>query len=712
MTTATARVGWRLALAEAMQGAGRDWLFVLKACLAVLLTGWIAMRVGLEQPGTAMLTCAIVINPQSGMVLAKSFYRGAGTLVGCGASMLLVALFPQQRVLMLLGLALWLGICAGGASLHRNFKSYGFVLAGYTAGIVILPVLTHPMALFDSALMRVSEVMLGIVVAAVISDVIAPQRLSQALRGSIRAQFTGFVGFVRSSMSGVLERSELEQAHLRFVREVVGVENLRSSVVFEDAGVRVRSPRTRRLNQRFMAASTSYQTLHHLMNRLQDHAHTEAREALMQLFAVVAEALECVDQDKGKAVALQAGTLGLATTDLHEAVLARATQLRADMDRRDLLLDFDTGTELVVRFVDELHDYAQAYVDLAGLTPQRARVERSETRFTRSNDWLGVAFITARTTGVMLVLGWFWVLSAWPSGADAMLNAAIVCGLMASAPNPAKSADAMAKGWILGTALAFVCVFGVMIHMDGFVLFCAGLLPFLMIGFYLYTRPALIPVAKGMMVAFLLMLEPTALMHFSAPQFINRAIGFSLGVIIAGVAFRLFASAVDNRFLYRRMVDKLRAEVVRACHGPVATARQRLESASRDLFMRILGHTPEGSDASRELLGWALSVHETGRAIVELRRDLTQASDPLKPCIRRVVDTMGALYESPGQARYAQARRCLLDALRVADAQDDARVVRHLHLLRLVLLDRRSVLARFMLPEASSVPSGEVLHAA
>lgn len=382
------------------------------------------------------------------------------------------------------------------------------------------------------------------------------------------------------------------------------------------------------------------------------------------------------------------------------------------MKRRDLLLDFDTGTELVVRFVAELHGYARAYEDMTGLTVQHEPVERAENRFVRSSDWLGVAFITARTTGVMLVLGWFWILSAWPSGADAMLNATIVCGLMASAPNPAKSADAMAKGWIIGTALAFVCVFGVMIHMDGFVLFCAGLVPFLMIGFYLYTRPALVPVAKGIMVAFLLMLEPTALMHFSMPDFINRAIGFSLGVVIAGVAFRLFASAVDNRFLYRRMVDTLRAEVARACHAPMATARQRLESASRDLFMRILGHTPEGSDASRNLLAWAVSVHETGRAIVDLRADMPRVPESLRPRIQRVIDAMGALYESPGQTRYVHARRCLVSALRVADEAGEARVLRHLHLLRLVLLDRRSVLARYMLPEASSGSGREVTCAA
>ncbi len=709
MNTKVLHGGWREGWHEAMAGAGRDWVFVAKACLAVFLTAWIAMRVGLEQPGTAMLTCAIVINPQSGMVLAKSFYRGLGTLVGCLASMALMAAFPQQRDLLLAGLALWLGVCAGGASLFRNFKSYGFVLAGYTAGIVILPVLGHPDQTFQSALMRVSEVMLGILVAGVVSDVIAPQRLSQALRGTIRAQFTGFVAFVRDSMAGSLERSELEKAHLRFVREVVGVENLRSSVVFEDAGVRVRSPRTRRLNQRFMAVSSSYQTLHHLMNRLQDHDHARAREALMVLFSVISGVLERVDTPR--TVARQAAMLAWRLEGLDTTLQARAEPLRQRLERRDLLLDFDSGTELAVRFVRELRDYALAYVDLAGLAPQRARVDRADAGFSHGNDWLGAAFTTLRTTGVMLVLGVTWILSAWPGAADAMLNAAIVCGLMASTPRPVKSAASMCRGWIIGTVAAFVCVFGVMQHMDGFPLFVSGLLPFLVVGFYLHTRAPLVPVAKGMMVAFMLMLEPAGLMHFDMPAFVNRGMGFSLGTVLAVVAIGLFATAADNRFLYRRMVDKLRAEVARACRGPLATARQRLESASRDLFIRILGYTGEGSSESRHLLAWAISVHETGRAIIELRRDMPHAGEALRVRIGHVIDALAALYEAPGRRRYADARRRLVAALREAGEAGNAGVLRHLHLLRLALLDHGSVLARYMRPGAAA-PQEEVRHAA
>jgi len=210
------------------------WLFVLKTLLAFYITGWLAMRLALPLPGTAMLTTLIVANRQTGMVLAKSFYRAVGTLVGALAGLLIVALFPQQRVLFLSALSLWIGACAGGAMLYRNFKSYAFVLAGYTAAIVALPVIDNPLGAFDSSVWRLSEVWLGLAVSAAVSDLVFPRRIRDDLRRLSRAQFANFVEFVQRAMCGKVPRSELENAHLRFVREAVTLEDLRSSVVFED----------------------------------------------------------------------------------------------------------------------------------------------------------------------------------------------------------------------------------------------------------------------------------------------------------------------------------------------------------------------------------------------------------------------------------------------------------------------------------------------
>lgn len=685
-------IDWHAQWREAFAGTGQAWVFVLKGVLAMTLGAWLAMRLDLQKPYEVMVTCAIVINPNSGMVMAKSFYRVLGTIVGCLAGVMLVAAFPQQRVLLLLGMALWVGMCAGGASLFRNFKSYGFVLAGYTAAIVVLPALQQPQLLFQSALMRFSEVMLGILVATFISEIIAPRRLTPAFRASLRAQFTGFIEFVRGSMEGALERSELQQAHLRFVSKAVEVENLRSSIVVEDAGARALSPRVQRLNQRFMAASTSYQSLHHLMNRLQDADHMRARTALVNVFAVLAHALEQVDAQAR--VPEQAEQLRQALAGVDERLREQVVAQRAALEQRQARLDFDTGAELTVRFARELKAYAAAYAALVKPRTRERGVHRNERGFARGNDWLGASSVVVRVAAVMLVTGWFWIVTAWPGGPYAMLLSTIFCGLLASKPNPVAAVRVMSKGFMAGVVAGFVCLFGVLVHMDGFVLLMAGLLPFLILGFYPFANPKYEPIARGYLLSFFLMMQIDTVMVYDLPMYLDQAMGLLFGVMMTAVSYRLFANAADNRFLHQRLMDKLRAEVTRACRAPLDGARERMESAGRDLFMQVMGYNGAGRLSQDEFLGWGLSVHETGRAIVDLRRDMATAPPALHRRLQAVIDTVGDLYEAPSRGHYVFARRRLASAIRASSGQP--RVLRHLHLLRLVLLDRQSVLARYM----------------
>ena len=59
-----------------------------------------------------------------------------GTFVGAVAIVVLTVCFPQDRLLFLVGLAVWGAACAFVATLVRNFAGYGASLAGYTAAIV------------------------------------------------------------------------------------------------------------------------------------------------------------------------------------------------------------------------------------------------------------------------------------------------------------------------------------------------------------------------------------------------------------------------------------------------------------------------------------------------------------------------------------------------------------------------------------------------
>jgi uncharacterized membrane protein YccC len=667
------------------------WLFVLKSLLAFYITGWLAMRLALPQPSTAMLTTIIVANRQTGMVLAKSFYRAIGTVVGALAGFLIVALFPQQRVLFLTAMSLWIGACAGGATLHRNFKAYAFVLAGYTAAIVAIPVIDHPLGVFDSAVARLSEVLLGLGVSAAVHDLVFPRRIRDDMRRLARAQFANFIDFIQRAMAGKVARPDIENAHLRFVRDAVTLEDLRSSVIFEDPEARARSGHMMLLNQRFMSASTSMQSLHHLINRLKRRGHDVPANALITLYAPISEALDApIEAGAAARVLLPRLQDARKTMDLHRHALRAG--LRSDSD----LLDFDTGVALLDQFVGELYDY----VDTASaLQAPRLAGPAERVHFERGNDHVGATLAFVRTTLAMGALSVFWLSSAWPYGSSAMLIATVFAGLFASAPNPSLAVKETFIGYMLGMAVSFVCVFFVLTEMDGFQLLVAGSAPFLMIGLALMAAPSTTRVGVGYCMGFAYILGVKNQMDFDVVHFLNDMIAQLVGVGSAGIAFVFIPSAIGSVWFIHRQLDRLRRQVGFAATAPLAGLRSRFESVNHDLFGQIVAQTERGSQASRNLLAWALSVHEMGRSLIELRSEMANRELPgeVHGAVTRAIDALARLYEQPGVVSYEHALHALGAATTITSREPSMRsLMDHLHLLRLALLDDQSVLAEYM----------------
>ncbi|WP_243658590.1 FUSC family protein, partial [Paraburkholderia sp. BL9I2N2] len=169
-----------------MVGDGLVWLHLLKTVTAALLAMGIAMLLELPSPRTAMVTVFVLMQPISGMVLAKSFYRVLGTAAGTIASLVLGGLFVQQPELYMLGMTLWIGACTAAAVRYRHFQWYGFVLAGYTAALIGIPTVMEPNGLFLAAMTRAAEVTIGILCSGAISALVLPLRSSTALQHKLR----------------------------------------------------------------------------------------------------------------------------------------------------------------------------------------------------------------------------------------------------------------------------------------------------------------------------------------------------------------------------------------------------------------------------------------------------------------------------------------------------------------------------------------------
>lgn len=703
---------WRRGFFDWARSDGVTWVYIFKVLLAAFLTLWLAMRLELPQPRTAMITVFIVMQPQSGQVFAKSFYRFLGTLAGSAMMVTLIALFAQNTELFLGSLAIWVGICSAGAARCRNFRAYGFVLAGYTAAMVGLPALAHPDGAFMAAVWRVLEISLGILCSTLISAAILPQTASAAMRNALYQRFGVFALFVTDGLRGRSKAESFEASNVRFIAEAVGLEGLRSVTVFEDPHMRRRNGRLSRLNSEFMGITTRFNALHQLLERLRGNGEEHVVAAIRPGLQDLAEVL---DGFSGRALTSpDAARLATALASYKEGLPVRVRTLRAifqDTDPSDAeQLDFHTAYELLYRFVDDLHGYAQTHASLADHRHER---ERWDEPFTPQTNWWAAAASGIRASFILVVLGSYWVATAWPSGATMTLIAAATVGLSAATPNPKRMAFQMACGTFLGALIGFVEMFFIFPWIDGFPLLCVMLAPVIVLGSFLTSRPQYAGVGLGLLIFFSTGSVPDNLTIYNPYTFINDYIAMVMGMLVCAAAGAIILPP-NSRWLWKRLEQDLRGQVVYAISGKLKGLASSFESRTRDLLHQAYGLAAGQPKVQKSLLRWMFVVLEVGHAIIELRKE--QAILPVHPAYaesqpwRQAIRVMGRalvrLFLQPNTSNLERALVAVDHAISRVAATDEPfaphfdtsalrRVKSYLHFIRTSLLDPQSPLAAY-----------------
>ncbi|QXZ13341.1 FUSC family protein [Pseudomonas sp. AO-1] len=703
---------WRRGFFDWARSDGVTWVYIFKVLLAAFLTLWLAMRLELPQPRTAMITVFIVMQPQSGQVFAKSFYRFLGTLAGSAMMVTLIALFAQNTELFLGSLAIWVGICSAGAARCRNFRAYGFVLAGYTAAMVGLPALAHPDGAFMAAVWRVLEISLGILCSTVISAAILPQTASAAMRNALYQRFGVFALFVTDGLRGRSKAESFEASNVRFIAEAVGLEGLRSVTVFEDPHMRRRNGRLSRLNSEFMGITTRFNALHQLLERLrvndEEHVVAAIRPGLQDL-------AEVLDGFSGRALTSpDAARLATALATYKEGLPTRVRTLRGIFQEtapsEAEQLDFHTAYELLYRFVDDLHSYAQTHASLADHRHER---ERWDEPFTPQTNWWAAAASGIRASFILIVLGSYWVATAWPSGATMTLIAAATVGLSAATPNPKRMAFQMACGTFLGALIGFVEMFFIFPWIDGFPLLCVMLAPVIVLGSFLTSRPQYAGVGLGLLIFFSTGSVPDNLTVYNPYTFINDYIAMVMGMLVCAAAGAIILPP-NSRWLWKRLEQDLRGQVVYAISGKLKGLASSFESRTRDLLHQAYGLAAGQPKVQKNLLRWMFVVLEVGHAIIELRKE--QAILPVHPAYsesqpwRQAIRVMGRalvrLFLQPNPSNLERALVAVDHAISRVAATDEPfaphfdtsalrRVKSYLHFIRTSLLDPQSPLAAY-----------------
>jgi uncharacterized membrane protein YccC len=577
-------------------------IFAAKTTASGLIALLIAFTFNLDQPQWALLTVLIVSQPQSGLVLAKSFYRIIGTLIGAAVALFFVALFAQERVLFLGALALWVGVCTFGSQYARNFAAYSFVLSGYTAVIVGIPAALEANNAFYTATARVTEICLGIIVAAVVNRIVFPSSLAATLWQSLAAGRQALIDYL-AEMPG---DGHAAKSVAPLVSKAIAIENQRASAIFEDREVRDRSSSLRLLNLALLRAVAAAQSLGDYLAYLR-HAGRPVEASINDAVSGASQLLKL----------WQAGAIN--ASELRQKL--REAETRRSLARLlfpvPLSSDVAPGQAAAITSLSELFAALTAYVEayeacVSSETPVPGRIP-----FSPANDPIAALWTGLRAALAVVLVSWCWILSAWPHGSTAVILAAVATARLATMGHAVPLALAGAMIFALATVPAFVIVEVLLPLTSGFPMFALIVGPMLFGCAYLMSKPN----PKTMLIGYL-----SALLFASVGQFQNRMVYDPVGLLNTSIA-AVFAAGISL--------------VLWAVIAPETA------EAARRRFLRVAQQAVSGLTAPRHPIG-----------VAEFQTRIAEGLDQLQVHLR--ADQPGDLADLAAGSRLLGAGHALL----------------------------------------------------
>jgi len=598
-------------------------IFSLKTYAASLLALFIAFWAALDDPRWAVLTVFVVSQPDSGLVVAKSFYRMLGTVAGMLVSIALVFAFAQYGELFLASLAAWIAFCCVAARTARNFASYGFQLAGYTVAIVGLPAALEPSGAYPLIVARFTEISLGIACAALVSRLVFVRELRPKVVALVHDLTRRADHFAALAIDPAADRERVAAERAQLTKDFVAVEAMQQSAFFESADARLRY-----------------------------NARRELRDAAVELCAVV----------EGAAARRVGPMPDSATTSLRELI----------SDANDTPAGNGAVVSTLVRAADE-----------QAVARARARLRQSVTAFERGEDlpapnvadgfWsdpVDAALTAIRCALAIAITSAFWFVTAWPNGPTAVVVAAVVCTLFATMQRPDKIALACIATVLVAAVPVFVTQFHLMPLAVDFPSMAVAIAPLLLISGYILAQPGIGPLGMLSAVYFTYASSINNVMSYDAVAFLNSSFAVLVGIGVGAVLFATFFPETPAH-ASRRFRRQILVHLSRLASARRPDVRSYERALCEQLWTMLAGLKDEPA-AAHACLARAVAGLSAGQAIGRLRTAIdagtlapgiaTQGSDLLDRLSRILLHPSPAKFVKAAWA--AHALRC--DALAAA----------------------------------------------
>ncbi len=577
---------------------------------AALLALSVAFVFDLPNPWWAALTVFITSQPlgaASGAVVARARYRIAGTLLGMAASLVMIPAFASSPELLIIAIATWLGLCIYVALLDRGPRSYTFLLAGYSVALVGLPLAGDPSAIFDSALARTEEILLGALCAALVHNLVLPQKLRETVNAKLAASLADARRWIDGSLAPEPAAAQEQQTRRRLAIDLTELRVLAANMRFEP-GVAANEMRV------ILALEERLVALLPLLTAIEDRLAGLAgeRDALPALFAHVAEVRAWIAREyhedpvvaeaflvAGRAALPTPGTLEPNVELLATSAIERLGALVTAWDECLLLADAARRPASALP--------ARAVPLLAQATRRPLHVDH------------GLAALSgfAAAVAVIVTAAICWV-TGWQQGGAAVGLAAANSAVFAFLDDP-RPLQRLLPAWALAAVpVGALYLFAILPAIQDFVTLCLALLPlFFGTAFYLGTpKHTLHGLAFALISQSLISLQPTVRADFNA--FAALSIASVLGTVVALVVTSLIR-VVSAEWSSWRLLRAGWRELAGLADGSRPQTAAAWASRMLDRVGLLMPRLARAAGDERVHLADALRDLRLGVAIAELR---------------------------------------------------------------------------------------------
>lgn len=619
--------------------------YVIKSTLAALLALSICMQFNLNMPQTSVFTVFIVMQPFSGLVYSKSFYRLVGTFIGTMMALVLVGAYAQDRVSFTLFFALWVGLCAGIGFMSRNFMTYGFVLSGYTIALVTMPIIMERIQdVFTFGIDRLSEVVIGLLCTSFISEILFPEKLAKTLDNVEKGKLDLLINTFKDSENIF----DFDKQSINYNRDILGADALRVNSNFETGMKQTKKLYYKRLNSEFMHISTTYFSLKNVINNNKDNSFY--MDSIKSAYNLLEECLnKYADEPKvPENINALITDLKQTKTEIIQKVEEDKKQIEDDFD---LMHDYNSTTYLIVRMVTELSEYCATYINFLSDDKKIKEFEKysDSLKFSTYSDNVLISVMVIRGAFAFTLMMIFWMATGWSYAPFAVIPAVANTLLLSTAPNPVGAT----KGFLTGTILALIITplynfYIIPMYVTDVFSFWIFLSPVLAFISLLMILPGKNPVGFGILLVFINTAAIYSHYNMSFVPFADMSLATILGLLVSGLSYVLIDFA-STAWIELRVKKALNSQLEKSIKDNLALQRVKLESTGFDLVQRYSTVGRLDNKSNRMIFRWVLATLELGKAVINIRRISTQFSTRRPAQVHKILTLVRKYFDDKNQ---------------------------------------------------------------